>query len=157
PARVVDPSPPGQAVAVSAARPAAAGGVQPDAAAPLLARVHCAAGDTPALAPTACGSALDGSAPTSWTAADRVWGPRAGRPFGAREPELGLSADHGRAAQARHRRRGDLRTQHPVQGGAAADAATPLAVVAELPANAWRIDPRLRLPDGRHDLAAPPV
>jgi putative transposase len=54
--------------------------------------------------------------------------------------ELGLSADRGRAAQARHHRLGDLRPQHPRCSRLAAGAAAPLAVVAELPAGACGLD-----------------
>src|SRR5205823_4463896 len=89
PPRAVDPSPPGRAAAVRGARPSAAGGVQPDAAAPLVERVLGAAGDAPCLASSAGGPALDISAPTSWPAADPLRASRAGRASRAREPELG--------------------------------------------------------------------
>jgi hypothetical protein len=60
-------------------------------------------------------------------------------------------------AQAGDRRLGDLHPQHPQQGRRAAGASARLAVVAQLPTSAWRVDPRLRLLHHRHGLAAPPL
>src|SRR5262249_15741023 len=56
---------------VRGARSGGAGGVQPDAAAPVVERLLGAAGDAPAMASPAGGSALDLPAPRSWAAAAR--------------------------------------------------------------------------------------
>jgi putative transposase len=109
----------------------------------MLPRVEClpgAAGDAPPLAPQAGRRPLDLSAPASGTAADQPWRARVDTAFRAREPELGLPTDRGRAAQARHHRLGDLRPQHPRCRRLAAGTTARPAIVAQLPARTRDLD-----------------
>jgi hypothetical protein len=98
---LVDPAAAGEAAAVCAARPDAAGRAEPGAAASLVEGVLGEAGDAAGLASAAGRQTLDVPTAASRATPDRRRGARAGPAAGAREHQLGLPADRRRAAQAR--------------------------------------------------------
>jgi hypothetical protein len=105
------------------------------------------AGSWPGAGPTRTARAGRRSAVTcaSWSCGSRA------------RTRTGLPSDRRRTAQARRRHLGDVRPQHPRERWVGARSEARLAVVAQLPAGAWRVDPRLRFLHRRHCLAATPL